>query len=44
MSHVQTYESANYREEVWWYYGLQREHSAEAFTFRNGRLVSHYQS
>jgi hypothetical protein len=43
-SRIQTYETANYREEVWWYYGLQGEHSAEAFTFRNGRLVSHYES
>lgn len=40
---ITTYETANYREETWWYYGGLGTHSAEAFTFRNGRLVSHYQ-
>jgi hypothetical protein len=41
---IQSYDTANYHQETWWYYGLQGPHSAEAFTFHNGRLVSHYQA
>jgi hypothetical protein len=41
---IQTYDAANYHQETWWYYGLRGRGSAEAFTFHNGRLVSHYQA
>lgn len=43
-SRIESYDARGYHQETWWYYGLHGEHSAEAFTFHNGRLFSHYQT
>jgi hypothetical protein len=39
---IETFETARYLKETWWYYGLG--HAAEAYTFVNGRLESYYAS